>query len=304
MADFLSEFWSWFIIVLTVLGLAGCVMLLWAQTDKKSEPGQKPETMGHVWDEDLYELNNPLPYWWLLLFYGSIVFAVVYLVLYPGLGSFAGALGWTQVGKYEAEQAAAERAYGAIFDRYLSEDLTAVAADPEALEIGKRLFANYCSQCHGSDAGGARGYPNLRDQDWLYGGTPEAIKKSIVAGRTGIMPAWGGENGVLTDKQIFDVSEYVRTLSGHDADDMVTSRGKTIYAENCAVCHEAEGRGSYLFGAPNLTDDIWLYGGSQKRIIESVELGRMGQMPANQEFLGKAKIHLLAAYVHSLSRIE
>lgn len=301
MADFTSAFWSWFIIVATVLGLIGCFVLLVSQTTKKNDPDRKAETMGHVWDETLEELNNPLPFWWLLLFYGLIAFSVIYLILYPGLGSFSGVLGWSQQGRYEAEQKAAEERYGPIFNRYANQALADVARDPTALGIGERLFANYCAQCHGSDARGARGYPNLRDDDWLYGGEPEMIKKVILEGRQGNMPPW---EEILGKEGVFDVAEYVRTLGGYEADSTVVSRGREIYAQNCAVCHNADGSGNHLFGAPDLTDEIWLYGGSQKRIIESIANGRFGKMPANGEFLGEARVHLLAAYVYSLSNAE
>ena len=299
MHDFVSEFWSWYIIIPTVLGIIGCFVLLVKLSGGKIDPDKKAETMGHVWDEDLEELNNPLPLWWLYMFHFTIVFSVIYLILYPGLGSFEGLLGWTQVSEYQEEKAAAREKYDPIFSKYIDQDLLAVAENPEAITIGKRLFSTYCTQCHGSDAGGARVYPNLRDDDWLFGGKPEDIKKSILEGRTGTMPAW---ESVLDTKVIFYVTEYVRSLSGHEGDNTVISRGKEIYATNCAVCHGADARGIYMFGAPNLTDNIWLYGGSQKRVIESISKGRNGQMPPNKEFLGEAKAHLLAAYVYSLSR--
>lgn len=299
MHDFVNEFWSWYIIIPTVLGIIGCFVLLVKLSGGKIDPDKKVETMGHVWDEDLEELNNPLPLWWLYLFHFTIVFGVIYLILYPGLGSFEGLLGWTQVSEYQEEKAAAEEKYGPIFNKYIDQDLLAVAENPEATTIGKRLFSTYCTQCHGSDAGGARGYPNLRDDDWLFGGKPEDIKISILEGRLGSMPAW---KSVLDTKAIFNVAEYVRSLSGRGGDSTVISRGKESFATNCAVCHGADARGNYMFGAPNLTDNIWLYGGSQNRVIESISKGRNGQMPPHKEFLGEAKAHLLAAYVYSLSQ--
>lgn len=299
MHDFVSEFWSWYIIIPTVLGIIWCFWLLVKLSGGKIDPDKKAEKVGHVWDEDLEELNNPLPLWWLYMFHFTIVFGVIYLILYPGLGSFEGVLAWTQVSQYQEEKAAAEEKYGPIFNQYIDQDLLVVAENPQAITIGKRLFSTYCTQCHGSDAGGARGYPDLRDDDWLFGGKPEDIKKSIMAGRIGSMPAW---ESVLDTKGIFDVAEYTRSLSGHEGDSTVISRGKESFATNCAVCHGTDARGNYLFGAPNLTDNIWLYGGSQKRVIESISKGRNGQMPPNKEFLGEAKVHLLAAYVYSLSQ--
>jgi len=301
MPDFVSEFWSWFIIIPTILGIFWCIYILVKTSGGKIDPDKTAETMGHVWDEDLEELNNPLPLWWLYMFHFTIVFGVIYLILYPGLGSFGGVLGWTQTGEYQEEMDAAAEKYGPIFDKYAKQDLITVSENPEAITIGKRLFATYCIQCHGSDAGGARGYPNLRDDDWLFGGKPEDIKKSIVEGRIGTMPPF---QEVLDTEGVFNVAEYVRSLSGHEGDSTVISRGKESFATNCAVCHGADARGNYLFGAPNLTDNIWLYGGSQKRVIESIAEGRIGEMPPNKEFLGEAKSHLLAAYVYSLSQKE
>jgi len=301
MHDFVSEFWSWYIIIPTILGLVGCVALLLKNTGGKTDPDKTVETLGHVWDEDLEELNNPLPLWWLFMFYFTIVFGFIYLVLYPGLGSFEGILGWNQVNAYEEEKVVASEKYDPIFDKYVNQDLITVANNPEAVTIGKRLFSAYCTQCHGSDAGGARGYPSLRDDDWLFGGKPEDIKKSILEGRVGTMPAW---KEVLDTKEIFNLAAYVRSLSGYQGDSTVISRGKESFVTNCAVCHGADARGNYQFGAPNLTDKVWLYGSSQNRVIESISKGRNGQMPPHKEFLGEAKAHLLAAYVYSLSQKE
>ena len=300
MADFNSGFWNWFIIVPTIVGMIALLLLTLRMSGSTGAPGQPVKTMGHVWDEDLAEYNNPLPRWWLNLFYITLVFSAIYLVLYPGLGSWPGTKHWSQVKQYDDEMAAAKATYGPIFDKYLHEDLTAVAADPAALKIGARLFATYCTQCHGSDARGARGYPNLTDNDWLYGGTPDKIEETILGGRQGTMPAWG-DMGMLDKEQIFSVSEYVLSLSGRQTDPVVAEKGKAIFAANCAACHGADGKGNQQLGAPNLTDDIWLFGGSQARVIETITHGRAGKMPAHKEFLGEAKVHLLAAYVYSLS---
>ena len=301
MHDFVSEFWSWFIIIPTVLGIIGCFVLLVKLSGGRIDPDKKAETMGHVWDEDLEELNNPLPMWWLYMFHFTIIFSVIYLILYPGLGSFEGVLGWTQTTQYQEEIDTAAEKYDPIFDKFAKQDLVAVSEDPEALTIGKRLFSTYCTQCHGSDAGGARGYPSLRDGDWLFGGKPEDIKKSILEGRIGAMPAW---QEVLGTEGVFNAAEYVRSLGGREGNRVVISKGKEIFAKNCAVCHGADAKGNILFGAPNLTDNIWLYGGSQNRVIESISKGRSGEMPPHEEFLGEAKVHLLAAYVYSLSQKE
>ncbi len=299
-SEFYSQFWSWWIIVPTILGIVGCFVLIrWMTT--KSKPGEKVETMGHVWDENLEEYNNPLPAWWLNLFYITLVFGLVYLVLYPGLGSFAGVLEWTQVKRYEAEQLRAAERYDPIFKRYASKDVEMLAKDPEALLIGQRLFINYCSTCHGSDAGGARGFPNLRDDEWLYGGTPDAIKASILNGRQGVMPpmgaALGGEEGVD------QVAAYVVSLSGRQVDPQLVQAGKAKFAV-CAGCHMPDGSGNQALGAPNLTDNNWLYGASLGAIKKSIREGRNGVMPAHKDFLGHDKSHIIAGYIYSFSTAQ
>jgi cytochrome c oxidase cbb3-type subunit 3 len=260
-------------------------------------PGAKPQTMGHVWDEDLAELNNPLPRWWLHLFYITLIFGAGYLVLYPGLGSWAGVLGWEDTKAWEQEMAAAEARYGPIYDRYRDIPIATLVNDPEAVRIGERLFSTYCTTCHGSDARGVRGFPNLRDADWLYGGTPEDIQRTILGGRRGVMPPW---QAVLGEDGIFEVTEYVRGLSGREGDPVVAGKGRVHYEKNCAVCHGADGRGNQALGAPNLADNIWLHGGTQKRIQETIANGRTSVMPAHAEFLGESKVHLLATYVFGL----
>ncbi|RME34347.1 MAG: cytochrome-c oxidase, cbb3-type subunit III [Gammaproteobacteria bacterium] len=301
MADFTSSFWNWFIAVPTILGILGCFWLVihysGARTYGESKEG---EPMGHVWDGDLQEINNPLPRWWLNMFYATLIFGIIYLILYPGLGSWKGLLGWTEAGQYEAEMKQAEETYGPLFDKYLKVPVAELAKDPKAVEMGRHLFATYCVGCHGSDAGGARGYPNLRDNDWLYGGTPEKIVETITNGRQGAMPAWE-DQGLLTHEQVVNAAEYVRGLSGAEVDPQARAKGEEVFKTNCAVCHGPDGKGNQALGAPNLTDDIWLYGGSQKRVIESIAHGRSGRMPAWGELLGKGKIHLLATYVYSLS---
>jgi cytochrome c oxidase cbb3-type subunit 3 len=299
MADFTSSFWNWYIIIPTLGGILGCFLLVRWLSGGSVKSGEKAESMGHVWDENLEELNNPLPSWWLKLFYITMVFGLGYLALYPGLGSFPGLLGWTSVGQYNGEMAVADSKYGPLFNKYREMPLLAVAADPTAHKMGERLFVTYCAVCHGSDARGARGFPNLRDHDWLYGGAPNQIEQSILNGRGGVMPAWkdalGGEAGVA------DVVQYVLSLSGRNVDQAAAARGKVKFQTFCVACHGPEGKGNQALGAPNLTDNIWLYGGSEKAVTETVSNGRHGQMPAHKEFLGEDKVHLLAAYVYSLS---
>ncbi len=299
MADFTSNFWNWFIIVGVAGGIIAMFWLNIWQSERRRGGEEKAKPVGHVWDEDLQELNNPLPRWWLNLFYLTLVFGIVYLVLYPGFGTFAGALGWTQVGQYEREMDVAKKKFEPLYEKYLKEDLKTLATNKEALRTGERLFVNYCTTCHGSDARGAKGFPNLRDSDWLYGGEPATIKTSIMTGRQGVMPAWGAALG--GNEGVFQVTEYVLSLSGRRVNEEAALAGKAKYQQLCVACHGADGRGNQQLGAPNLTDDIWLYGGSQKSVMETIDKGRSGRMPAHNEFLGEAKSHLLAAYVYSLS---
>ena len=296
MADFTSGGWSVFIAVITIVSLVALLYLAWTLSARKTSSGPV-ETSGHVWDEDLEEYNNPLPRWWLNLFYITIVWAALYLAAYPGLGAYKGMLAWTQLDQYANEVAAADAKYAPVFEKFASEDLAVVAKDPEAQKIGGHLFATYCTACHGSDAGGARGFPNLRDNDWLYGGTPEAVKASIMNGRQAAMPAWGQ---IIGGDNVKNVVAYVEKLSGRATDDAAAAKGQAVFQTNCVACHGPEGKGNPLMGAPNLADDIWLYGGSTEKITESIENGRNGVMPAHGELLGNAKVHLLAAYVLGL----
>ena len=298
MSDFTSDFWSWWIITIVVGGIVFCIWLLLGNKKSTLPAGGTAEATGHVWDEDLEELNNPLPRWWIIKFYITIVFGIAYFALYPGLGTFEGVLGWTEKGQYEAEISAADTKYGPLYDKYLNQAIPAVAADDDAMKMGERLYVNYCAVCHGSDARGATGFPNLRDGDWLYGGTPEAIKHSLLYGRQAVMPAW---QAILGDEGVDQVANYVRQLASLSADETLAAEGKQKYETNCAACHMADGTGNIAMGAPNLTDNIWLYGGSLRAIKETLTKGRNGVMPAHGEFLGEAKVHILAAYVYSLS---
>jgi len=296
MSDFVNGFWGWYVALLTFIAIVACVLLLRSQSIKRATGA--PELHGHIWDGDLAEYNNPLPRWWMWLFYLTIVFALVYLLLYPGFGSFTGIFQWTSRGEYEAESQKAASEYGPIFNKFAQQDLAVVAKDPEARAIGQRLFLTYCSQCHGSDAGGGFGFPNLRDKDWLYGGDPETIKASIMNGRNGTMPPLGAAIG--GEAAVKEVANYVMSLSGASHDAVLAAKGKEKFAV-CAACHGADGKGNQQIGAPNLTDDVWLFGGSERTVMETITGGRVSQMPAHKDFLGEAKVHLLAAYVYSLS---
>jgi len=296
MSDFTSEFWSWFIIAIVGGGIIWLFYLLRGNNKSETEEGVPTD---HVWDEDLQELNNPLPRWWLIMFYLTIIFSIGYLILYPGMGSFKGVLGWSEVGEYEQEVADADAEFGPLFAQFDKTSIPDLASNETAMNAGERLFVNYCAVCHGSDARGAPGFPNLRDNDWIYGGSPEMIEASIMHGRTGAMPSWegplGGEEGVN------QVANYVMSLAGRKVDTDLADAGKTKFEMFCAGCHMPDGTGNQALGAPNLTNNIWLYGGSPRVIKETIAKGRNGRMPAHSEFLGKSKSHVLAAYIYSLS---
>ena len=302
MSSFASSWWNITIIVLTLGGLLALFLLTVATSrvnNASDQDSENPGTTGHVWDDDLTELNNPLPRWWVNMFYITIVFAVVYLVLYPGLGLNQMFLGWTQKSQYEEEMAKAHEQYSPIFEAFLDRGIEDLAEDPEAMKVGRRLYSNYCATCHGSDARGSRGFPNLADDTWLWGGTPAAIKTSILDGRIAGMPAW---EMALKEEGVDAMTHYVRSLSGLDHDAAKAKSAGPQYQQLCAVCHGAEGDGNEQLGAPSLRDDDWLYGGSHDSVAVSIAAGRNGVMPPHEAFLGEAKVHVLAAYVYSLSR--
>ena len=298
----MSAFWNGWIIGLTVLNILACLWLIrWTMKRRTGEAAQGDVT-GHTWDGNLQEYNNPLPRWWLWLFYITIVFAFGYLALFPGLGKFQGVLGWSSQGsQYEAEMAKAAEKYDPIYQQYAAVAVTDLASKPEyveAREMGKRLYLTYCMQCHGSDAGGARGFPNLRDGDWLWGGSPAQVQASISAGRNAVMPA----HAHLGDEKIDQLVAYVASLTGRSVDAAQAEAGKGLYlSSGCIACHGMDAKGNPILGAPNLTDKTWLYGGSSGAIKQTIVEGRNGVMPAFTELLGDEKVHLLTAYVLSLS---
>jgi len=296
MSDFVNDFWNMYVIVIVLGSILACAVLLIVQGKATFTPGK---TMGHVWDETLEEYNNPMPKWWSWMFIITVVFALVYLALYPGLGNFKGMLNWTSVGQHTAEVQKMDATVKPLFDKYMAMDLKAVAGDKQAMEMGKRMYLTYCMQCHGADARGAKGFPNLTDTDWQWGGEPDQIKATIAEGRMGVMPP----HAQLGADTIKDLANYVRSLSGLPNDAVRTARGQEAFTSaGCIGCHGADGTGMQALGAPNLTDKVWLYGSSEATITETITNGRQNKMPAWKDFLGDAKVHLLSAYVLSLSQ--
>jgi cytochrome c oxidase cbb3-type subunit 3 len=297
----LTSFWHWYVIIITVVTLLACFWLIqWTKgASNRDENAEGPGTTGHVWDEDLVELNNPLPRWWLQLFYITIAFAFFYLILFGGLGNMGGVLGWSQEGQYEAELKTATDAQEAIFSRYRQMDNETLIADADANATGQRLFANSCARCHGSDARGARGFPNLRDDDWLYGDSFDTVMQSIANGRAGAMPVMVGG---LDERAIGELVVYVQSMSGQKADPEMAAKGKQSFDMLCIACHGVDGKGNHALGAAKLDDDIWLYGGEPETIRKTVTEGRNGTMPAHKDLLSEDRRRLIAAYVLSLSK--
>jgi len=293
----MSDAWSWYIIIGTVGSLAACFWLIAVTNRLRATDEELAESESHVWDENIRELNNPLPMWWLWLFVLTIVWSAFYLIYYPGMGNFDGMGEWSQEGQYADEVAAAEARYAPMFAAFGVKDVTELASDPAALAMGASLYANYCSQCHGSTATGARGFPNLTDDDWLYGGSPAQIEQSIVAGRNGVMPTLAA--AFTNDEEIDAMVTFVQTMpDGMDT----SSPAHAKYMTLCVACHGPTGSGVQVLGGPDLTDDIWLYGSSPQAIRESIIEGRIGAMPAHGNLIGADRARILTAYVYSLSQ--
>ncbi|HKX99805.1 MAG TPA: cytochrome-c oxidase, cbb3-type subunit III [Steroidobacteraceae bacterium] len=296
----MSTGWSWYVAVLTVANILACLWLLW-WTRRKRDGKPEGETTGHVWDGDLVEGNKPMPRWWINLFYITIVFAFAYLLWYPGLGAFAGVGNWSSRQKHAEDVAAAQAKLEPVLARFRGEPVANLAANAEAVGLGRSVFANNCSTCHGSDARGARGFPNLVDQDWQWGGEPDTVLATVLNGRQAAMPPFGP---VLGDAGVTATVAYVQSLSGQPVDTALAAAGSAHFQALCAACHGAEGRGNSLLGAPNLTDDTWLYGGDGATIAETVTGGRTGQMPAHATLIGEDRSRLAAAWVLSQVRAE
>ena len=299
MSDFFSSGWSAAIAALTVLGLIACLVLLAIAARRRVTVGVDDNTTGHVWDEDLRELNNPLPRWWMFLFVITVVFSFTYLALYPGLGSYAGTLGWSSGAQVELDLKKDKAAQAPLYARFAAMDEKQLAADAQAMGIGERLFINNCAACHGSDARGSKGFPNLSDTDWLWGGSFAEIQKTITEGRNGAMPPMaeaigGGEN-------VHNVAHYVLSLSGSPHDSVAAALGKPKFTTICAACHGVEGKGNPAIGAPNLTDKVWLHGWGEEAISAMVNQGKTNVMPAHSSRFSPEQIRVLAAYVWRFS---
>ena len=295
----MPAFWHWFVAAGTIVFIIWCIWLIGWSAKQGPQNIADDDLVGHKWDGDLEEWNNPAPRWWLYLYFITIAWAVGYLVAFPGLGSYEGMLGWSQQDQYEAEMQAAAATYEPIYEEFAAMDFAELAQNEDALALGRSLYASYCTTCHGSDARGAPGYPNLTDDDWLWGNTEQDLVTTITNGRTAVMPvlapALGGDAGV--DNMV----KYVKSLSGGEADAGAMS-AQPMFVALCSACHNVDGTGNKIFGAPNLTDDTWLYGGSDATIRETITQGRGGIMPAHGELLGANRTKILAAYVSSLSQ--
>jgi len=297
MSDFFHAGWSVYVAAATLAGIVACLLLLWVASRRKVMAADN--TTGHVWDEDLRELNNPLPLWWMGLVVLTVVFSFAYLVFYPGLGSFAGTLGWTQRQAYDAEVERLQQQVAPLYARFTGMNAPQLAGDAQAMRIGERLFINNCAQCHGSDARGSKGFPDLTDADWLYGGSHDKIVETITQGRHGVMPPMAAALGSPQD--VRNVAQYVLSLSSSPHDGFAAQAGKAKFTA-CAACHGVNGKGNPALGAPDLTDKVWLHGWGEPAIVDAITRGKDNQMPAHADKLTPEQIRVLAAYVWSLSQ--
>lgn len=297
MSDFTNDFWSWYVAGLTLVSIIACAILLWISGTTKVK-AHADNTTGHVWDGDLQELNNPLPKWWVYLFIITVIFALAYGLLYPMFGQYKGVLGWSSQGQHTAEVKKMQEAIAPIYAAFRSQAPDQLAGDAQAMAVGERLFQNNCAQCHGSDARGARSFPNLTDGDWLYGGTPADIKTTLMEGRNGMMPPMAAAVG--TPQDVRNLAHYVLSLSGSPHDSVKAAVGKGKFGA-CAACHGMDGKGNTAMGAPNLTDNTWLHGWGEEAVVKAITNGFSNQMPSQATKLNADQIHVLTAYVWGLS---
>ncbi len=301
----MSTFWSWYVIGLVAFNILGCAALLW-WTSLPRKGDARPDDTSHVWDGDITEYNKPLPRWWINLFYLTILYSVGYLFWYGGWGSYPGFSGWTSVGELKHDQSVENAKLAVTFAPFEGKPIDVIARDPKGVKLGHSIFANTCATCHGSSAQGAIGFPNLRDKEWKWGGTPDDVLTSVIAGREGVMPPWGAVlSSMGGDDAVQAVAQYVRSMSDPAlATDALSEKGRPLYEGVCIACHGVDGKGNIALGAPDLTDDVWLYGNSAAQITESIANGRHGVMPPHGPILGETRARLAAAYVWSLSHEE
>ena len=301
----MSNAWSWYVIVLVAINIGGCAWLLW-WTARRRPGDPRPEETSHIWDGDITEYNKPLPKWWINLFWITIVFGLAYLAWYPGFGAFAGYAGWSSQAEHDRQKAADDARLEATFAPYQGRPIDQLAGDPTAIKLGRSIFNNTCATCHGSSAQGAIGYPNLADDIWQWGDTPDAVLATVLDGREGVMPEWGTVlTGIGGENAVDYVVAYVRTLSqpeGALRNDYMAAQGQSLYDGVCVACHGVDGKGNQTMGAPDLTDDYWMYGDSKESLRQTVANGRHGSMPAHRALLGETRARLAAAYVWSLSK--
>ena len=297
----MSTGWSWYVIAIIVINIVGCVWLLqWTAKRRPGDPG--PEDTSHIWDGDLTEYNKPLPRWWINLFYLTIVFGIGYLFWYPGLGNLPGYSHWTSRKEHAQDKAQEDAKLATIIAPFKDQSLPQLAANPQAMALGRSIFSNTCAGCHGSSARGAKGFPNLTDQTWHWGGDPDHVLQTVMEGREGVMPAWGTVlTGMGGETAVTEVAAYVRSLSQPMGNDYFAARGKPMFDTICAACHGPEGKGNPAVGAPDLTRPDWLYGDGTDDIRATISEGRHGSMPAWGPILGETRARLVAAYVWSLS---
>ena len=294
MSDFFSSFWSFWVAVISIGGIIFLLLLLFSQRAFLGKTVEQTDETGHVWDGDLTEYNTPVPLWWTVMYIALCIFAVAMLILYPGLGTYKGTLGYTSGNQVVAEREALNEQIRPVYERFAKMDIPAIAADEDARQIGQRLFLNNCAQCHGSDARGSGSFPNLTDTDWLHGGKPEQIQQTIAKGRHGVMPPWAA---VVKPAEASDIAQYVRSLSGLASDSLRVVPGKRGFDNYCVSCHGVDGKGNQAVGAPNLTDGVWLYGSSEATIVETILNGRDNRMPAQEGILTEEQIRILTAWV-------
>jgi cytochrome c oxidase cbb3-type subunit 3 len=297
MSDFTSDFWHLFVAGVTLISIIACVVLLWISGTTKAST-HADNTTGHVWDEDLKEMNNPLPKWWVYLFIITVVFGLIYGALYPMFGKYQGALGWSSHGQHAAEVQKMEEAIAPIYARFNDMTTEQLAGDAQAKAIGERLFMNYCAQCHGSDARGAKGFPNLVEGDFAWGHNPESFKTTITEGRMGVMPPMAAAVGSAED--VRNLAHFVLSMSGSPHDSVRATLGRDKWGA-CAACHGMDGTGNSALGAPNLTNNVWLHGWGEEAIVRAINNGITNQMPAQSTLLNEAQIHVLTGYVWGLS---